>query len=79
MGVVVHEIGHAIGFQHEQSRSDRDKYVTLNRDNLAFFLSGNTKRMITENYGTPYDFYSVMHYGMIVSDYDKGAVLHSLL
>jgi len=32
--VVKHELMHAIGFYHEQSRSDRDQYVIVHEDNI---------------------------------------------
>ncbi|KAI8798385.1 zinc metalloproteinase nas-13 [Biomphalaria glabrata] len=60
-GVVIHEIGHAIGWFHEHTRSDRDQYIAFNVDKRLQVHFQLTKR--SETYGIPYDYLSIMHYG----------------
>ncbi|XP_043938016.1 high choriolytic enzyme 1-like [Protopterus annectens] len=62
-GSVQHELNHAVGFEHEQSRSDRDNYVTILWDNIAEGMSQNFQKVTTNNLGLSYDYSSVMHYG----------------
>uniref|UniRef100_A0A3P9LLY4 Metalloendopeptidase n=1 Tax=Oryzias latipes TaxID=8090 RepID=A0A3P9LLY4_ORYLA len=62
---VEHEILHALGFYHEQSRYDRDDYVTIVRDNILQGKEHNFKKVgnnVRTTHGTPYDYRSVMHY-----------------
>jgi parallel beta-helix repeat protein len=61
-GVVVHEIGHALGLVHEHQRSDRDNYVTINSNNVAAGQLQNFVLLTTSQNKGPYDFLSVMHY-----------------
>merc|ERR1739838_238187 len=56
---------HALGFWHEQVRGDRDDFVTVVWDNVMDVATGNFKKQerFWDNYGSPYDLGSVMHYG----------------
>ena len=62
---VLHEILHALGFWHEQSRPDRDDYVTIHYNNIQPQAIRNfDKRRPSEvdSKSSPYDYKSVMHY-----------------
>ncbi|KAM4744338.1 hatching enzyme 1.2-like [Anableps anableps] len=59
---VQHEILHALGFNHEQVRWDRDQYVRILFQNIKQKQRYNFRKVETNNLGTPYDFTSVMHY-----------------
>jgi len=64
-GTIRHETLHALGFYHEQSRTDRDKYVKILWNNIQPGLEDqfqkSNKREVTD-LGSPYDYASVMHY-----------------
>ncbi len=60
--MVAHEVLHAAGFYHEQSRPDRDKYVIINEDNIKFLKGHNFDKHLDARPIGPYDFKSIMHY-----------------
>jgi len=65
-GVTMHEMGHTLGFFHEQSRPDRDRYVRIIWGNIQGGMGFNFNKMTTQtidSLGTPYDLRSMMHYG----------------
>ncbi len=72
-GLICHEGGHLLGFQHEHQRIDRDSYIVVNPANLLGGTNGEAEFNIDSNsiaYG-PYDLVSVMHYG--VDTFTNGA------
>ena len=62
-GIVQHEMMHALGIFHEQSRPDRDDFVTINFGNIQSGYEGNfEKSSDILSRGSAYDYGSVMHY-----------------
>lgn len=63
-GSIAHEILHAAGLWHEQSREDRDNFITINLANVQDGKAHNFNKHVAD--GTDigsYDYGSIMHYG----------------
>ncbi|OQR74359.1 tolloid protein 1-like [Tropilaelaps mercedesae] len=64
-GIVVHELGHVVGFWHEHTRPDRDNHVHIIDKNIMQGQEYNFNKLTEEDVnslGLPYDFDSIMHY-----------------
>lgn len=59
----VHELGHALGLWHEQSRADRNSYIRIVWENIAEEYKYNFEQHLTDSkdFGE-YDYQSIMHY-----------------
>ncbi|PIC45305.1 hypothetical protein B9Z55_005369 [Caenorhabditis nigoni] len=64
-GITSHELAHALGLFHEQSRYDRNNYVQIIKSRIAqknFYDFAIVGMRNMETYGQKYDIGSVMHY-----------------
>jgi tolkin len=64
-GIVVHELGHVVGFWHEHTRPDRENHVTIEKVNIMTGQEYNFNKLTEEevnSLGLPYDYDSIMHY-----------------
>lgn len=62
-GTVIHEILHALGFSHEQNRSDREAFVSIVRSNIpADKMINFEKNTKDETFKIGYDYGSILHY-----------------
>lgn len=65
MGTIMHEMLHALGFYHQQSSADRDKYVRIAVENIQEGKEHNFEKfddIIVDNFDQEYDYGSVLHY-----------------
>ncbi|CAF3476694.1 unnamed protein product [Rotaria socialis] len=64
-GIIQHELLHVLGFFHEQSRPDRDDYVSIQWNNILTGTEFNFEKYTKEDIDTlrtSYEYGSVMHY-----------------
>jgi hypothetical protein len=59
----MHEIGHVLGLNHEQKRSDRDEFVKIHFDNVQHGNASQFEKETDSMNSDNYDYRSIMHYG----------------
>ena len=73
-GNIAHEILHALGLYHEQSRTDRNQYITIHTNNILPNKVNNFETRFVHNF-RPFDFGSIMMYGPYAfTDPEKGGL-----
>lgn len=60
VGAIAHELGHVIGFPHEQNRTDRDFFIDMDKNKWTSQTEMGTQAI---DYG-PMDYNSIMMYAM---------------
>lgn len=64
-GIVVHELGHVVGFWHEHTRPDRDQHVQIIGRNIMNGQEYNFNKLTKDevnSLGLAYDYDSILHY-----------------
>jgi hypothetical protein len=79
IGTVLHEMGHVVGLWHEQSRPDRDAFVTVNYQNIIKSSRSNFD-IVTDNIQnyTLYDYASLMQYPPFVQSRNGGPSIETI-
>ncbi|XP_077867573.1 uncharacterized protein LOC144356754 [Saccoglossus kowalevskii] len=74
LGVILHEMFHALGFWHEHSRYDRDDFVSVNWDNIKPDMISNFDKYDLDwmnIQGLEYDYSSILHYNQYAFAVDR--------
>ena len=69
--ILVHHLGHAIGFWHEHQRPDRDNYVSIMEEEIADADSSTAFIRLFDTMvdtSIAYDYGSIMHGGAMVKN-----------
>jgi hypothetical protein len=76
---ILHEMGHVIGLWHEQSRPDRNDFVSVDYGNVIKGSWGNFEQL-SDNVQelTPYDFASIMEYPSLSFSRNGGPVIETI-
>lgn len=73
-GTIQHEIIHALGYDHMINHKDRDKHILIDLYNIHPQYQRNFQKVrgaTHSDFGTPYDYYSLMHYDAYAFAIDK--------
>jgi hypothetical protein len=65
LGTIQHEFIHALGYHHMHNHEARDQFVRIQWDHVQAEFKHNFQKVdpkFFDNFGTPYDINSVMHY-----------------
>ncbi len=76
-GAIIHEMGHSVGFWHEQERLDRNQFVTVLFENIDKSFASNYDQVFASGKDAgPYNFNSIMHYGAF--DFSSDGILPAM-
>nr|P0DM61.1 RecName: Full=Astacin-like metalloprotease toxin 4; AltName: Full=Loxosceles astacin-like protease 4; Short=LALP4 [Loxosceles laeta] len=66
-GTILHELGHSVGFNHEHSRSDRDEYLIVHKENVLSGYERDFEKLWENKTRTigDFDYDSIMLYGLL--------------